>query len=374
MRIAYVAHIRFPSERAHAIQIVHMANAFAAEGHKVELFVSTRATAIKETPEEYYGVRFLFTLTRVPIIDIIARIHSFPKFVHALLYNLERLLFVASFAWHHRAQNYDLLYCRDEFVLGCLSFLYPRARIVWESHEGKENFFARRLLRRAHTVVISEGIKARYHSSGFDGTRIVVAHDAIDDSFFEAPIEQAEARRRLGLEEGKPIVMYIGGFDRWKGVHTLFEAAALMPDARVVAIGGTPEMVEALRPKYPRVRFLGSRPYRELSQNQQGADILVIPNTAKNALSAEFTSPLKLFSHMASRVPIVLSDIQSLRAVLGDDAGYFFTPDDPQALAYAVTEVLQDKTRAKQKADAAYEKSKQYTWRKRAAAIIAALA
>jgi glycosyltransferase involved in cell wall biosynthesis len=221
--------------------------------------------------------------------------------------------------------------------------------------------------------VISEGIKARYLASGFDGARIMVAHDAIDDSFFEVPIEQGEARRRLGLEEGKPIVMYIGGFDRWKGVHTLFEAAALMPDVRVVAIGGTPEMVEALRPQYPRVQFLGSRPYRELHNHQQAADVLVIPNTAKNALSAEYTSPLKLFSHMASHVPIVLSDIPSLRAVLDDTAGYFFTPDDPQALARAVTEALQDRAEAKQKADAAYEKSKQYTWRTRAAAIIAAL-
>ncbi len=373
LKIAYIAHIRFPSERAHAIQIVHMANAFAMEGHEVELFVSTRVTAITETPEEYYGMRFLFTLRRVPIFDIIARIHSFPKLLHKLLYNLERLSFVASFVWHYRASDFDILYCRDEFVLGCLSFLYVGRRFVWESHEGKDNFFAHRLLRRAHTVVISEGIKEHYVSLGFDGTRIVVAHDAIDDSFFEKPRQQSEARRRLGIEGTKPVVMYIGGLDTWKGAITLFEAEALMHDVQVVVIGGTEEIVRALRPQYPHVQFLGPRPYRELAYNQQAADILIIPNTAKNTLSAKYTSPLKLFSHMASLVPIVLSDIPSLRAVLDDTSANFFTPDDPQSLAFAVARVLQNPAEAQRKAHTAYEKSKHYTWRNRAALIILSL-
>lgn len=373
MNIAYIAHIRFPSERAHSVQITHMANAFAFEGHDVTLCVSSRATAITETPEAYYGIRFLFKLWRVPILDIIAHVHSFPKFLHSLLYNLERLQFVISFAMHANVRAYDVLYCRDEFVLGCLSFLYPRKRIVWESHEGKGNVFARRLLRRAHTVVISEGIKAHYASLGFDGERITVAHDAIDDTFFETPLSKEEAQRRLGLTDEKPIVMYIGGFDAWKGVHTLFEAAALMPEVQVAVIGGDRDTIEVLKARYPQVMFLGSRPYRELREHQRAADVLVVPNTAKNALSAKYTSPLKLFSHMASNVPIVLSDIPSLRAVLGDDSAYFFLPDNPQALADAIAVVLRNPIDAEKRAAAAYEIAKRYTWQKRAQAIIASL-
>lgn len=374
MKIAYIAHIRFPSERAHSVQIAHMANAFASLGHDVELFVSSRATAITERPEAYYGIRFNFKLTRVPIVDIIAHVHSFPKLLHPLLYNLERLHFAISFAMCANVSAFDVLYCRDEFVLGCLSLFYPRKHLVWESHEGKSNFFARRLLRRAHTVVISEGIKAHYVALGFSGEHITVAHDAIDDSFFETRIAKEDARSALGLDDQKPVAMYIGGFDAWKGVHTLFEAAALIPEVRVVVIGGDAATIEEFRLRYPQVVFLGPRPYRELREHQRAADVLVVPNTAKNTLSAKYTSPLKLFSHMASRVPIVLSDIPSLRAVLDDDSAYFCAPDSPQALADALTSVLKDPEAAQKRAAAAYEMAKRYTWQERAQAILKAIA
>lgn len=370
MKIAYIAHIRFPSERAHAVQIVHMANACASIGHEVELFVSTRSTAITQTPEEYYGTPFLFKLRRVPIVDIVARIHRFPKMIHPILYNIERLLFVISFIWCQRGRATDVFYCRDEIILGCLSFLYPSKKMIFESHEGKSNFCARRLLRRAYTVAISEGIKARYVSLGFDGTHIMVAHDAIDDSFLKIPLSRHEARRKLELSDQKPIAMYIGGLDTWKGVDTLFEAAAYIPDVQVVIIGGAPEEVATLRIRYPHIRFLGSRPYRDLPDNQQAADILIIPNTAKNKLSAEYTSPLKLFAHMASRIPIVLSDIPSLRAMLDETSANFFPPDNVEALARAITDALRDPIAAQQKARIAYEKVLQHTWRNRAVTIL----
>lgn len=141
----------------------------------------------------------------------------------------------------------------------------------------------------------------------------------------------------------------------------------------MVVIGGSDKEIALLRVQYPLVQFLGARPYRELPLNQQAADILVVPNTAKNTLSSSYTSPLKLFAHMTARIPLIVSDIPSLRAVVDDSAVSFFSPDDSQSLAHAISKVLQSPEDSQKKASVAYEKSKQHTWRKRAERVLAHL-
>lgn len=91
--------------------------------------------------------------------------------------------------------------------------------------------------------------------------------------------------------------------------------------------------------RFPHVSFLGERPYKELPINQRAADVLVIPNTARTAISARFTSPLKAFAHMASDVPIVASDVPSIREALSETNAFFFAPDDARSLADACDHV-----------------------------------
>jgi len=349
-----------------------MANAFASLGHDVALYVSTRKTAIAESPEAYYGVPFRFMLKWVSIPDIVGSIHRFPKILHPYLYILERIFFSISFILTMWNKSYDLIYCRDDLVLWCVALFFPRQKVVWESHEGKHNFFSKRLLSQGLTVVISEGIKERYVSLGHNPELIFVAHDAVDDSFFSAPADRAQVRMRLGIASEKPVVLYIGGLDAWKGVYTLFDAAVLLPHVHMAVIGGADTKIASLRIEYPSVQFLGSRPYRELPENQQAADILVIPNTAKDVLSSSYTSPLKLFAHMTSRVPLIVSDIPSLRAVLDEASALFFEPDNPRSLAEGISQVLHNPEEAHTRALHAYELSKRYTWKERARVILLA--
>jgi glycosyltransferase involved in cell wall biosynthesis len=347
-----------------------MANAFASLGHEVTLFVSTRKTHIAEDPESYYGVRFAFKVVRTWIPDIVGRIHSFPKFFHAYLYTLERVWFGMSFVLATRTTTFDLLYCRDEWVLCVISFFRPSQKIVWESHEAVTSYVARRVVARHKTVVISEGVRDVYRRLNVPENRLLVARGAIDDRFFEPLIAPQEARQTLALPHDKPLALYIGGFDEWKGVHTFFKAAELIPQVRCVAIGGTLDELSMLRNLYPSVTFLGPRPYRELSAHQRAADVLVIPNTSRNAHSSEYTSPLKLFAHMTSGVPLVLSDIASLRSVLTKEEAFFCTPDDPGALAHAIVDVITHPDEALQRAEAARKKAATNTWQNRARAIL----
>jgi len=370
MKIAYLSNSRFPSERAHVVQTVHVCNAFSTCGNEVTLITTDRFTNITENIEDFYGDKIQFNIERVKVPDLSGNILKYPKFLWSFFYTVQRLIFAYRSNKILDEGGYDIAYGRDHWILAVISFI-SNISVVWESHEAKFNFPAKHLVKRCKKIiVISEGIRDFYLSKGVGANKLLVAHDGIDESFFDPTISKAEARARLGIDSNLPVVMYIGGLDKWKGVETLFEAGINSQDNfSVFVVGGNEDEIQFYQDKYPKVNFLGYRPYKELRFNQQAADILVVPNTAKNKLSAEYTSPLKVFAHMTSGIPMVVSDISSLRNILGEEQAYFFTADSSDALNKAILEVLANPEMAKNKANSAMIQSKHYTWNLRAKKI-----
>jgi len=362
MKLAYLVNIRYPSERANAIQITAMCNAFAANGAEVTLFANRRTKENKGETEQYFGMPLHFALERLPQGLFIPGIQ--------VTYLVSELFFAMYFWLSGAAVKYDIIYSRQEWVLYFLSFVIRKEKLVWESHEAKLNLPARRLLRKQiRTVVISEGIYNAYEHHGVPPTQMLVAHDGIDEDMLKPTEDKAQARARLGLPQDKRIAMYIGGFDAWKGMETFFAAAPLTSDVLFVAIGGDKEQIERFSKMYPSVTFLGPRPYSELKNNQQAADVLVIPSTAKNLLAAKFTSPLKLFAHLASGIPLVVSDVPSLTTVTGKEKVTIFAPDDAADLAEKIRETLVN-YHVRTYADELRKEAIKYTWTERADNIL----
>ncbi len=361
MDILYVANVRMPSEKAHGAQIAKTCEALVHVGAKVELIVPDRKTPITEDAAAYYDLKETFPITKLPVFDTVSW--------GMLGFLIESFSFAFAAARYIRTHS-GILYGRDEVILGLISFLTAR-EIAWESHTGAWNFFAKRIARRAkRVVVITKGLREFYIEHGIPAERIVVAHDGIDLKAFEHPESKEESRKRLRLPETSSIAMYIGAFGSWKGTETLFEASEILPKSiRIAVIGGTVEEIVALKERYPRIIFLGPRPYRELADNQAAADVLVLPNTGKDVIGARFTSPLKLFAYMASGRPIVASDISSTREVLPKEAAYWFKPDDAHDLASAIEKALTD-PHAGSQAHIAKEEAARYTWDARAASIV----
>lgn len=361
MHIQYLANIRMPSERANAVQTIHMCNALASLGHHVDLFVGSRPGPISVDPEEYYQTKFEFSVFKVWVPDIVA--------LGAVFYIISTFVFSINCYRRIKKEKMNVVYCRSEWILFFLSWIMPVSKMVYESHEAKSTLPARSILKKGiKCVVISEGIRDEYLQLGFSEDQFLVAHDGIDDSFFQTVVTKQEARENLGIHTEKPIVMYIGGLDAWKGVETFFESSKLSDDFSYVVIGGREE-VDRYRKEYPNIYFLGSRPYSDLKDNQQAADILVIPNTATNKLSSHYTSPLKLFAHMASGVPIVASNIPSVRNVVEKNKITFAIPDNPLSFSEKYKEVIADYGIKKEWSNFLTEYVKKYTWAARAELI-----
>jgi glycosyltransferase involved in cell wall biosynthesis len=205
---------------------------------------------------------------------------------------------------------------------------------------------------------------------GVDAEKITVEHDAYDPALFGQLADKAAARAELELEPERPVVVYTGGLLVWKGVDVLIDAARALPDVQFLIAGGMPSDVERTRAHaegLSNVRIDGFQAPARVPLYLAAADLAVLPNRSQPEISAKYTSPLKAFEYMASGLPIVASDLPSLREVLGEDSlTRFAQADDPASFAETISATLN--------AGLAREpRGAEFTWSARAARLLVSL-
>lgn len=359
MNIAYVANIRFPTEKAHGAAIAKACEALRKAGEEVTLLIPSRKNRLTIPALQYYGIRFSFVVRQLGCVDTVG--------LGKLGFWLQSLTFAVSTYAYLRSAHHEVVYGRDELVLAVLALCGVR-NIYWESHDGTWNAASRYMAKKAKgIVVVSNGLKEFYIEHGVPADKLCSTPNAIDLADFSNPESKEAARTRLGLPQDKKIALYIGRLDGWKGTDTLLQASNSLPDEILVAlIGGEEKQIQKLTQKYPKAVFLGYKPYSELANNQAAADVLVVPNTAKDPISVSFTSPLKLIAHMASHRPIVASDLPSIRELVDETSAVLVRPDSPHALVEGIQKALT----SPHIADVAFERTKQLGWSTRAQRIV----
>lgn len=167
-------------------------------------------------------------------------------------------------------------------------------------------------------------------------------------------------------------ILYAGNMFRWKGVYTLADAAKYLPSCcKLVFVGGSEDALPefaAYVGSSERIEILGYRSRSEVMGLMRQADVLVLPNSARDVMS-NYTSPLKLFEYMAARKPIVASRVSSLQEVLKDhENAVLFEADDSKDLADKIIWVIEND--CSRIVDQAWCDVKGYTWDKRAERIV----
>jgi glycosyltransferase involved in cell wall biosynthesis len=159
----------------------------------------------------------------------------------------------------------------------------------------------------------------------------------------------AERRAALGLDPGRPVVLFVGAMDRghaFKGVPELLRAMASggIAERAQVALVGEGELrpgFEALaRDLLPPggAAFLGRVPEDDLVDLYRAAALTVLPSVTR-----EEAFGVVLIESMACATPVVASDLAGVRAVVGDgSAGLLVPPGDVPALAEALAALLDD--------------------------------
>lgn len=233
-------------------------------------------------------------------------------------------------------------------------------------------------LRRASAVVALTGpFRAWLDHVGLKAARdVAVIPDAYDDGRY-APRDRGAARAALGLPAGAFVVTYAGLTFAYRGLDGLVRAFAALrreaPDAMLLLVGGREgerAVLAALAGELgigDAVRLPGQRGQDEVPDYLAAADALVLPGTV-SGLNA---SPLKLFEYAAMARPIVALDAPALREILGDDGALWVAAGDDEGLRAALATIRRDPLGAARMAERAGARVAPFTYRARAATILA---
>src|SRR5436305_5291270 len=153
-----------------------------------------------------------------------------------------------------------------------------------------------------------------------------------------------------GEVEGPPgYLLFVGRLRIRKGVEVLLEALREIPGA-ALRIAGDGEHRAALERAAtelgPAVAFLGTKSSAQVRTLLRGAAARVVPSIDEGV-------PLVVLEAMESGVPVVASAVSGIPEVVVDgETGWLVPPEDPQALAGALAEVLADPGEARRRGEA----------------------
>ncbi|MCS7137354.1 MAG: glycosyltransferase family 4 protein [Candidatus Caldarchaeum sp.] len=187
----------------------------------------------------------------------------------------------------------------------------------------------------------AEFLRSRFRIAG---SRVVVVPNFVVPED-HVPMNKAAARRMVGVDDDKFMVLTVCRLVPEKGVQTLLQAMALLkddaPDMCVVVVGEGPyrNHLEKLASELDltnRVQFVGYVPNQQIGRYFSAADCFVLA-------SLEETFPFALLEAMVYGLPVVSSRTWGpSEIVVEGETGLLFNPGDAEALAHAIKRLYRD--------------------------------
>lgn len=204
-----------------------------------------------------------------------------------------------------------------------------------------------------HIVVNAEAIKRDLLQRGYDAERLSVIPNGIDCEHFRLPGNGEAVRREWSIPPDAPVVGVLARLLRIKGQDVFLRAAALIastnPQVRFVIVGDNnidqqykEELKELTRRLglEDRVIFTGFR--TDVPDLLAALSVVVSPSLGLEGLSNS------LLESMAAGVPVVATRVGGTPEIVEDGvSGLLVPPGDPEALAAALSRLLQDRITAK---------------------------
>lgn len=359
---------------------MRVCEAFARERIDVEMWAPKRRNTceLKEKdPFVYHAIDPVFPIKYLPVIDVMPY-SAVGRFSFYLMLGsfVISIFFKMLFMRNRKNTIFYFFDLRDAVTAHFLSnktfseiHMYYRSSLGFINHRG----FRRMNGIIAATKALKSAIQNNY---AVPDRKILHAPCGVNFERFGIDTSIQKARTSLGLPQDRRIILYVGHLFPVKGVDVLFEAhTGLRPGEYIYFVGGTNEDIARFKQKWhdagspDNVVIVGHRPHQEIPLWLRAADILSIPNTAKEDAGSIESSPSKLIEYMASGRPIIASDVPGITDVMDGTMGYLVQPDSPDAIVHAIHGILDGSREATQCAKRARAASKNLSWEARARKI-----
>lgn len=208
----------------------------------------------------------------------------------------------------------------------------------------------------------------------------VVIPNFVDFKRFDRNMNPAVIRSELNIPVDAKVILFFGGMSRLKGAHVLLSALDIAAKNRqnlwAIFAGAIRPMSQSLIARAGRVVLpLVGKPterqdfYRRLGRNRMrdrivllpfrhdperliaGSDLVVFPST-----ESHFARPVIEAGAMAK--PVVASKIGGVEELIEDGrTGFLVPPNEPHALADAITRIIDDSLLAAKMGEAGYKRA-----------------
>jgi len=174
------------------------------------------------------------------------------------------------------------------------------------------------------------------------------------------PISKVEARKQLGISTKEKVVLYVGRFDKRKGIETLIRATSVLRSQleqgeeidpqhlKLLVVGGSdPHEADGIERRRieeivteldltANTDFVGIVGHDRLALYYTAADVCVIPSHYE-------PFGLVAIEAMACGTPVVASAVGGLKfTVISEETGLLVPPHDVSQFAHAIGRILND--------------------------------
>lgn len=172
------------------------------------------------------------------------------------------------------------------------------------------------------------------------GREVICLPNAVNENEGLSAEERAALRTQIGLDSAQPTLITVGRLSHDKAVDDLLRAFALIlqqvPDAALLVVGDGVERpaLESIAKDLQlgrQVFWLGMRD--DVPQLLSVSDIYISASRREGL-------PLSLLEAMMASLPMVVTDVGEVAALVADDAGILVPHSDPARLAEAALRVL----------------------------------
>jgi glycosyltransferase involved in cell wall biosynthesis len=264
------------------------------------------------------------------------------------------------------SRSYDLVYANSQkaFIVACASAAFARRPVLWHLHDildphvfsriniGVDVFLANHVA--SGVIANSQATASALVARGGTRARIDVIYNGIDSAAIDAvrPEDVAAARAALDFEDA-PVLGLFGRLAPWKGQDVAIRALSLLGAESPVqlaivgeALFGEKSYAQQIRALVSelglerRVRFLGFR--NDVPVLMRAVDVLVHTSVAPEPFGRVIAEGM-----LAERPVIATSGGGASEIVTAGVTAWQVPPNDPAALAAAITDVLRDPVRAR---------------------------
>ncbi len=225
-----------------------------------------------------------------------------------------------------------------------------------------EKMHRRALRQAARVVVLGDDMRDRIIAKGVAPERVVIVRDG---SLFPSSLPERSDPLIQKIRSGFSFVaMHAGNLGFYGAWNTLLKAAEILRNENIglvfVGDGANRATLEATAQPSPNVRFLPFFPVEQVPQVMMAGDVHIV--TVRRGLEGVVV-PSKLYSILAAGRPILAvapASTDAARIITETGCGMSADPDDPAAVAAALSQLRNDPARLAQMGVRAREVAAKY--------------